>query len=201
MSDAAYPTPAGLPWSPARLEPALPGRRPPGTPRPLTTISFLPTLRPGQDPHPAPSSTPRPRRSPPHARRASGANFDFPQNSSGCDLEKIDSRFPRILPTLHPGHATTAAVAPESAGLIPPTLYRLPEGRSRLAGPEGPPSSTPKKAPGTLEKTPTRLPLWAGCFALGKSRRRTAYPQQIVTTRLLYCLQDRFAQLSRLQRI
>ncbi len=35
----------------------------------------------------------------------------------------------------------------------------------------------------------------------GKSRRRTAYPQQIVTTRLLYCLQDRFAQLSRLQRI
>ena len=38
-------------------------------------------------------------------------------------------------------------------------------------------------------------------LALGKSRRRTAYPQQIVTTRLLYCLQDRFAQLSRLQRI
>jgi len=37
--------------------------------------------------------------------------------------------------------------------------------------------------------------------ALGKSRRSTAYPQQIVTTRLLYCLQDRFAQLSRLQRI
>jgi hypothetical protein len=36
---------------------------------------------------------------------------------------------------------------------------------------------------------------------LGKSRRSTAYPQQIVTTRLLYCLQDRFAQLSRLQRI
>ena len=35
----------------------------------------------------------------------------------------------------------------------------------------------------------------------GKSRRRRAYPQQIVTTRLLYCLQDPFAQLSRLQRI
>ena len=34
-----------------------------------------------------------------------------------------------------------------------------------------------------------------------KSRHRTAYPQQIVTTRLLYCLQDRYAQLSRLQRI
>jgi hypothetical protein len=36
---------------------------------------------------------------------------------------------------------------------------------------------------------------------LEKSRRRRAYPQQIVTTRLLYCLQDPFAQLSRLQRI
>ncbi len=47
---------------------------------------------------------------------------------------------------------------------------------------------------------PTRLPS-RGRPALGKSRRRTAYPQQIVTTRLLYCLQDRFAQLSRLQRI
>jgi hypothetical protein len=35
----------------------------------------------------------------------------------------------------------------------------------------------------------------------GKSRRRRAYPQQIVTTRLLYCLQDPFAHLSRLQRI
>ena len=34
-----------------------------------------------------------------------------------------------------------------------------------------------------------------------KSRRRRAYPQQIVTTRLLYCLQDPFAHLSRLQRI
>src|SRR6201996_6896450 len=30
---------------------------------------------------------------------------------------------------------------------------------------------------------------------------KRAYPQQIVTTRLLYCLQDPFAQLSRLQRI
>lgn len=34
-----------------------------------------------------------------------------------------------------------------------------------------------------------------------KSRQSRAYPQQIVTTRLLYCLQDPFAQLSRLQRI
>lgn len=37
--------------------------------------------------------------------------------------------------------------------------------------------------------------------AAGKSRRKRACPQQIVTTRLLYCLQGPFAQLSRLQRI
>jgi hypothetical protein len=48
---------------------------------------------------------------------------------------------------------------------------------------------------------PLRRPSRGRSETLGKSRRRTAYPQQIVTTRLLYCLQDRFAQLSRLQRI
>ena len=54
-----------------------------------------------------------------------------------------------------------------------------------LAPPQGPPT--------TFVAEPGRL--------VGKSRRRRAYPQQIVTTRLLYCLQDPFAQLSRLQRI
>ena len=49
-------------------------------------------------------------------------------------------------------------------------------------------------------REPLRRPVMRS-DTLGKSRRRTAYPQQIVTTRLLYCLQDRFAQLSRLQRI
>ena len=53
--------------------------------------------------------------------------------------------------------------------------------------------------PAPLLFTPTQPRLAE--HTLGKSRRRTAYPQQIVTTRLLYCLQDRFAQLSRLQRI
>ncbi len=66
----------------------------------------------------------------------------------------------------------------------------------------GPPSHTPKSRRATLHPpaTPPTRPRLAG-HTLGKSRRRTAYPQQIVTTRLLYCLQDRFAQLSRLQRI
>jgi hypothetical protein len=50
----------------------------------------------------------------------------------------------------------------------------------------------------TIALNRRRQGLRAGC---GKSRRSRAYPQQIVTTRLLYCLQDPFAQLSRLQRI
>jgi hypothetical protein len=53
-----------------------------------------------------------------------------------------------------------------------------------------------KKTKNDKVTTPVRL-----MAARGKSRRRRAYPQQIVTTRLLYCLQDPFAQLSRLQRI
>lgn len=53
----------------------------------------------------------------------------------------------------------------------------------------------------TSHTSPLRGPPWEARETSGKSRRRTAYPQQIVTTRLLYCLQDRFAQLSRLQRI
>ena len=48
-------------------------------------------------------------------------------------------------------------------------------------------------------KSPVRRA--AGRALAGKSRRRRVYPQQIVTTRLLYCLQDPFAHLSRLQRI
>jgi hypothetical protein len=65
-----------------------------------------------------------------------------------------------------------------------------------------PPARTTKSSRATLHPLPTppTRPRLAG-RTLGKSRRRTAYPQQIVTTRLLYCLQDRFAQLSRLQRI
>ncbi len=69
-----------------------------------------------------------------------------------------------------------------------PTLHPPPEG-----------TTNNKSQRGTM-KPPARRPS-GGPPTLGKSRRRTAYPQQIVTTRLLYCLQDRFAQLSRLQRI
>ena len=59
-------------------------------------------------------------------------------------------------------------------------------------------SSTTAAAPAT---TPLTQPAPRRAVKSEKSRRRRAYPQQIVTTRLLYCLQDPFAQLSRLQRI
>jgi hypothetical protein len=58
--------------------------------------------------------------------------------------------------------------------------------------------STTAAAPAT---TPLTQPAPRRAVKSEKSRRRRAYPQQIVTTRLLYCLQDPFAQLSRLQRI
>ena len=61
---------------------------------------------------------------------------------------------------------------------------------------------TAATAEAAAEQPPERSPHVGCCAAVVvKSRRRRAYPQQIVTTRLLYCLQDPFAQLSRLQRI
>ena len=70
-----------------------------------------------------------------------------------------------------------------------PTLHLPAEGRSKDRN-----RPKPKRTREPLRAPPRE-------DVLGKSRRSTAYPQQIVTTRLLYCLQDRFAQLSRLQRI
>ena len=70
--------------------------------------------------------------------------------------------------------------------------------RAELRRPKARPSQKPESF---AFPSPLRRPSRGRSVTLGKSRRRTAYPQQIVTTRLLYCLQDRFAQLSRLQRI
>ena len=79
--------------------------------------------------------------------------------------------------------------------LLAPTLY---QSTARTIDP-GSPEAPPLYSLSLLSSSPTRPGTLPG--GIGKSRRRTAYPQQIVTTRLLYCLQDRFAQLSRLQRI
>lgn len=78
----------GDPWGPSPGHPPPPpGKRPPGKPRLLTTISFLPTLYPHPGPRRAISTTLRARGCPSHATQASGA---IPQNSFGCD----DSRDP-----------------------------------------------------------------------------------------------------------
>jgi hypothetical protein len=67
-------------------------------------------------------------------------------------------------------------------------------GRAPRHGRRPPVGLLPRRGPPACVAAGWRAPA-------GKSRRRRAYPQQIVTTRLLYCLQDPFAQLSRLQRI
>jgi hypothetical protein len=86
-----------------------------------------------------------------------------------------------------------------------PTLHLPPHARpSQPAYPAPLPRQTIPRDPSLSQihsPTPPTRPRQTQGPASGKSRRRTAYPQQIVTTRLLYCLQDRFAQLSRLQRI
>jgi hypothetical protein len=75
-----------------------------------------------------------------------------------------------------------------------PTPWRPPESAGRHF------YSTASAGPAARCLPPTQ-PAPRRAVASEKSRRRRAYPQQIVTTRLLYCLQDPFAQLSRLQRI
>jgi hypothetical protein len=51
----------------------------------------------------------------------------------------------------------------------------------------------------TPSKAFVKRPVNGECYTQIESM--AAYPQQIVTTRLLYCLQDRIEQLSRMQRI
>ena len=93
---------------------------------------------------------------------------------------------------------------------------RRPPGERKRGGPPSSPgtfSGAQTRRPPPLRPSSPRSPASPGVPPIpllgppvrrapgGKSRRRRAYPQQIVTTRLLYCLQDPFAQLSRLQRI
>lgn len=115
-------------------------------------------------------------------------------------------------PRPHPSHTTHGRPSNRSSNR--PRLSSLPctvqhtaaHNRARLEGIEfhqvQPGYPAPPVRRRHLEKSPQPLQVSRNPEnPLGKSRRRTAYPQQIVTTRLLYCLQDRFAQLSRLQRI
>lgn len=76
------------------------GKGPPASPRLLTRICILPTLYPAVGPRPASSHVLRAAGCPAHASPASGATFDFPQNS-GRPPKTTDLPCSRILPTLH----------------------------------------------------------------------------------------------------
>ncbi len=104
--------------------------------------------------------------------------------------------------------AKTPVLAVGTEGLV--SIPYLPvksrrRGRPRPRWRTRSPCGVPQHAPLRRRRggrPPGRLPTrYHHTVKFGKSRRRRAYPQQIVTTRLLYCLQDPFAQLSRLQRI
>lgn len=70
----------------------------------------------------------------------------------------------------------------------------------RRGGPRGPPSLRGRPAAVLLLLRPARRGGRWRVF-IKQIESMAAYPQQIVTTRLLYCLQDRIEQLSRMQRI
>ena len=115
--------------------------------------------------------------------------------SSGAGQVRSPTRHPRThtrQPIRRRLPGTSVVTRRDNVNL--PTLHLLPRGDitgRHLA------SASQKNI--TQPPTPPRL---AEQPDIGGNRgESTAYPQQIVTTRLLYCLQDRFAQLSRLQRI
>ena len=217
-------SPPGL----GRPSACLPPLPPPGAPQgPKISPNHPPPAYPAgrREPWPGPSQALRSvgRGWPPElgSRPRSG----FPQNSLLCVFRQIDSREKR-LPYTYPGggrggrtargqthrpaRGTKAKKKQERRGKKdkPEKRRKKKEKKSKRrntyprAG-----QARPKARPALLltQKSrpfiPLRRPSRGRSETLGKSRRRTAYPQQIVTTRLLYCLQDRFAQLSRLQRI
>ena len=200
----------------ARAEPGLPCTPPPNPSLPGRHSASAPTNNSPGFAYPAPPAgalpAPGGRRSPPsqalrraprpaHARRDSRAAFHFPQ------------KYPAPRPAARPARDDRAQVratypTPAAGNARPdlPCTDRAPRRSTRPGAqvrPAYPTPAPPGPSPG--DRSPPEEPPYGGPnqwdALLGKSRRRTAYPQQIVTTRLLYCLQDRFAQLSRLQRI
>ena len=130
-----------------------------------------------------------------HAREANAYPTGVPARSRGLPCSPR-SRNLLLTPPLQPQqHAAEASPLCHHVRLCRPTLHASTAGHSR---PRPQYVSTAAAAPAT---TPLTQPAPRRAVMSEKSRRRRAYPQQIVTTRLLYCLQDPFAQLSRLQRI
>ena len=112
-------------------------------------------------------------------------------------------------PTLHDTSSLPSSMSSPSRPVIrrPENAYPAPIPAQDLPSLPDLPSAQPMSYRPTLQATagaevstsPSASP--SSGVRDGKSGRRTAYPQRIVATRPLYRLQDRFAQLSRLQRI
>jgi len=171
--------------------------------------SLSTTFFPGQEPYPPGDPwLPRPLGRLRTGRRVVGA---YPA-ANGYDMAKKKSPPPGAAnPRRRRGHLPSprdasfrrpgSPKAPRGAKegrlpLEPRHLCRCPDPKASPPAPLVPPIAR-------IPRDPADSPLGSSSSESpgGKSRRRRAYPQQIVTTRLLYCLQDPFAQLSRLQRI
>ena len=139
------------------------------------------------------------------ARRAAG--FRFPHTHKSSPRRPRPAEPLRLPCTSSPSlrtraSALAAGLARRGESTAPRSAANPPETRAGDSGAGPYPQAT---VPSQVRWLPRPLGA-AACLPArraphGKSRRRRAYPQQIVTTRLLYCLQDPFAHLSRLQRI
>lgn len=125
-------------------------------------------------------------------------NYDIPAVYLTRHLRRRQVAFRIYLPGSSRSLATTEQATcvthpPGNTSLLTKSDYPGTTSRQAVSGAAAP--SNPPKC-----REPSLAPR-AGDASVGNRGKDSAYPQQIVTTRLLYCLQDRFAQLSRLQRI
>ncbi len=179
--------------------------RAPHSPAGSRVKKLLPTDPPYTSPQPTPASPSRLPYTSQHPTSTSPSRLHpnrptLHPNSPTLHLPVPNFHLPEP-PTLHPDRPT---LHPNSPTPRHPTFSHLPASQTTYPTPQ-PAHAVPRQhLPPTLspQLSPVR-PTGHRCrrALAGKSRRRRAYPQQIVTTRLLYCLQDPFAQLSRLQRI
>lgn len=205
--------------APPRGAPNLPGEHPPAAPRrplkkpigdtaPLNNdfVFTYPVARPG----PPPGHLTYPPAATQHLPRHAGLEGHSAKINPPV-FARFDSRHPgypagrlpctRSPPSTDADQDRAGGGRPSRTSPDPgyPTHPRRRTKKRKTSGAQ--PCNRSDASPPVVREDPYTPPALGGLLALGKSRRRTAYPQQIVTTRLLYCLQDRFAQLSRLQRI
>ena len=213
--DDQVPPPDRLPCTPGATPPKSPPRpptlhRPADTKRPgPPTPNSLPCTRPNTNEReatkvPPPTAYPAPPRLPTlHPKAGPRKPRAGPRTSPGDQVRRRPNP-----PTRHPrtSNAPKPVLPPAAPSPPPQPAYPAPPRQQETTKSSQvlPPTHTHThlSLSLSLSQDPVRPASHSGWRALaGKSRRRRAYPQQIVTTRLLYCLQDPFAQLSRLQRI